>query len=77
MNRVILFTFLALLSCNARRGNLKLEKSKVLKVESEYIYGGLTNEKEYKIYTEKYVLLTRKRYNVGDTIMYYVGSRKL
>lgn len=51
-----------------KQPRVKFEKHKVSRVESNYLYGGLTNEMEYVLYVDSFKVITRKRFNVGDTI---------
>ena len=72
----IFLTSLVLFSCVRNHKLVELEKCKILKVESNYIYGGLTGEKEYLLYTNKYKIYSRKRFSVGDTIVVSLIKRE-
>ncbi len=76
--KTIFATFLSILlffSCSKTPRKIETRKYKILKVESSYIYGGLTNEKEYILHTEKYKIFSRKKRNVGDTISINIVHR--
>lgn len=76
MKKIIFFTFtILILSCSNNYGNHV--KCKVVSVESEYLYGGLTNEKSYTIVTHQgYKIITRRYVEVGDSINVLVIDRR-
>lgn len=76
MKKIIFITIaLLILSCSNKHG--KKVKCKVVSVKSEYLYGGLTNEKSYSIVTDQgYKIITRTHTEVGDSIDVIVIDRR-
>ena len=76
MKKLIFITIaILILSCSTNHG--KKVKCKVVSVKSEYLYGGLTNEKSYSVVTDLgYKIITRTRVEVGDSIDVIVIDRR-
>jgi hypothetical protein len=76
MKKIIFITIaILILSCSTNHG--KKVKCKVVSVKSEYLYGGLTNEKSYSIVTDRgYKIITRTHVEVGDSIDVIVIDRR-